>query len=36
MEFVLIMVAPLLIVALAVAALFVWGAKGNVSPKHDQ
>ncbi|WP_442950627.1 cytochrome bd oxidase small subunit CydS [Paenibacillus sp. FJAT-27812] len=33
MEFFLIMIAPLLIVGMAIAFLFLWGAKGQTSPK---
>ncbi|WP_430058626.1 cytochrome bd oxidase small subunit CydS [Paenibacillus sp. NRS-1760] len=34
MEFTLIMIAPLLIIVIAVVFLFVWGAKGQTSPRE--
>ncbi|WP_373865191.1 cytochrome bd oxidase small subunit CydS [Paenibacillus koleovorans] len=33
METFLIMAAPLITVAAAVAGLFIWGAKGSVTPR---
>jgi hypothetical protein len=35
MEHFLILGLPLIVVALAVIGIFVWGAKGSVSPKQQ-
>ncbi|WP_414730935.1 cytochrome bd oxidase small subunit CydS [Bacillus sp. FJAT-28004] len=34
MEFSLIMIAPLFVLCIAVVFLFVWGAKGQTSPRE--